>query len=639
MPGPLESRRRLGKRSIGGLNALQNPSGLPDWSLPVLDLSKWNWVPPTPLTLRQEKLQETDQPAGWPSIPLPRWLAEWVHTGDEATDTTGVGHIEGKAAVLGSRNAVGLLDGFQSIVHSGTLEEVDRACHALCRRLESDRVLFTGPEEQQNEVLDSLYNLSVAINVRFVDSSAGAVSLLAQVYSSLLASGAGISDKLGPDTSHRLLAQIVKIPVSDALCETLELFLRAVAPTTLREMDSILLDVLNKFFLFWSQEMPSHTQIKSLAGALSVLDQSTAKPLLRRAHMALLAQGDTGEIGCHARYAWLSILARTSVFKFTEFTKALSALFGKPTMAADISSRDICELLLDNWTSNRRLQHPRRVRDIYGKLTANDDSLSSGALAYALYTCDKHWEAKIVQIRDCLKMVGYLADFSTSLRHLSQSLAQQDQRLPPRLLRRLMPLCKDHRTALELHDLFAKLTTSFKGRQPRDSSVWEQYLLAAVSDGSTHAAEVCKLLRLCKKNEQTATVAEKLAFSFANSDQLDDRAALRYVTECATFLLRGGDKLPTMALEAIYRVVTRDLTRADWGRTSRLRWLVNTVHRECGSEMADKVAVMLHRWRTNIGTFKAREQRRLEQEERELEFRQQLREEKRVVQDEHSGAI
>jgi hypothetical protein len=132
-------------------------------------------------------------------------------------------------------------------------------------------------------------------------------------------------------------------------------------------------------------------------------------------------------------------------------------------------------------------------------------------------------------------------------------------------------------------------------------------------------------------------VAERLALSFANSDQLDDRAALRYVTECASFLVRGGDKLPTMALEAIYRVVTRDLTRADWGRTSRLRWLVNTVHRECGPEMADKVAVMLHRWRTNIGTFKAREHRRLEQEERELELREQLQDERRVLEAEQRG--
>lgn len=638
MPGPLESRRRLGKRSIGGLNALQNPSGLPDWSLPVLDLSRWSWEPPTPLSLRQEKLQETEQPPGWPSIPLPRWLAEWVQPADEEIDITTAGSVVGedKATVLRSKNSVGLLDEFQSFVHSGPLEHVTRACHALCRRLESDRILFSGQEEDKDEVLDSLDTLWVALHARFGGSSNDAMSIVAQVYSSLLASGSRTPATLDGNISQRLLAQLARIPASDALCQILELFVRAVAPTALRDMESTLLDVLNKFFLLWSREMPSHTQIDLLAGALSVIEQSAAKPLLRQAQLALLAQ-DPVETACHARYAWLSILARTSVFKFTEFTKALSALLGKPTMAATISSRDICELLLDNWTSNRRLQHPQRVRDTYQRLTSYDDSLSSGALAYAIYTCDKHWEAKIVQMRTCLKMVGHLAEFSTSFKRLSRLLAQQDQRLPPRLLRRLVPLCKDHRAALQLHDLYAKLPTSSRERQPRDSAVWENYLLAAVSDSSTHAAEVCKLLKLCKKNDQTIIVAKKLAYSFANSDQLDDRAALRYVTECATFLLRGGDKLPTMALEAIYRVVTRDLTRADWGRTSRLRWLVNTVHRECGPEMADKVAVMLHRWRTNIGTVKSREQRRLEQEERELEFTEELLGERTVVEAEQRG--
>ncbi|EAA35029.1 hypothetical protein GE21DRAFT_2521 [Neurospora crassa] len=48
VPGPLEARRRLGKRNLGDLNALQCPPTPPPWAFPYpVDLSQWNWEPPS----------------------------------------------------------------------------------------------------------------------------------------------------------------------------------------------------------------------------------------------------------------------------------------------------------------------------------------------------------------------------------------------------------------------------------------------------------------------------------------------------------------------------------------------------------------------------------------------------------------
>lgn len=48
MPGPLEARRRLGKRNLGDLNALQCPPTPPPWAFPYpVDLSQWKWEPPS----------------------------------------------------------------------------------------------------------------------------------------------------------------------------------------------------------------------------------------------------------------------------------------------------------------------------------------------------------------------------------------------------------------------------------------------------------------------------------------------------------------------------------------------------------------------------------------------------------------
>ncbi|KAK3395891.1 hypothetical protein B0T20DRAFT_463458 [Sordaria brevicollis] len=48
VPGPLEARRRLGKRNLGDLNALQCPPTPPPWAFPYpVDLSQWKWEPPS----------------------------------------------------------------------------------------------------------------------------------------------------------------------------------------------------------------------------------------------------------------------------------------------------------------------------------------------------------------------------------------------------------------------------------------------------------------------------------------------------------------------------------------------------------------------------------------------------------------
>lgn len=627
MPGPLESRRRLGKRQIGGLNALQNPSGLPDWSLPVIDLSKWSWEPPTPFSLRQEKLHDSGQPSGWVSVALPRWLAEWIEPNNEEPETQAAGATEGQNPVLHSTNPVEVLDGFQSLVYSRPLDELVLACKALCNRLGDDARLVAGLAENKEEVLDALDNVWVALDARSGLSSDDALFLFAQFYSSALASQfttpTSPHHTLGTQLSHRLLAQLAKLPASDQLCELLQLAMKAVAPNYSADIEPLLLSILNKFFISWSQGTPSQGQTQLISDALSMLDPSAANALRKKAELVLLEQSQPPERMCYARYAWLGIVARVSAFKFPTFKSELQLLFEEPSMAATISSRDICELLLAQWTTHGKLQHPKRVRDIFSSMSAQDDPISFGALSHALYTCERHWADQLLQLRQCLKVVGRVGEIPASFIELRRFLLQQEHTIHPRLLRKLVPICQDYRVALRLHELYTELPAPSKGGQ-WDSSVWEQYLEAAVADHSTHPADVCKLLKLCKKNEHTTIIAAKLATSFAHADGLSDRAALRYVTECKTFLQRGGDKLPQMALDAIYRVVSRDLTRGEMGRTARLRWLVNTVHREGGPEMAEKAAVMLRGWRINVKKVQVREQRQLEKEDREREFDEQV---------------
>ncbi|KAI5866595.1 hypothetical protein GGS23DRAFT_593337 [Durotheca rogersii] len=56
VPGPMENRRRLGRRRMGELNFGQPQCAAPPWGLESLaDLTQWKWTPPTP----SERLRES----------------------------------------------------------------------------------------------------------------------------------------------------------------------------------------------------------------------------------------------------------------------------------------------------------------------------------------------------------------------------------------------------------------------------------------------------------------------------------------------------------------------------------------------------------------------------------------------------
>jgi hypothetical protein len=55
-PGPLESRRRLGKRTLAAIHSEQAQATLPPWALGRLpDLTRWSWEPPTELAVREKR--------------------------------------------------------------------------------------------------------------------------------------------------------------------------------------------------------------------------------------------------------------------------------------------------------------------------------------------------------------------------------------------------------------------------------------------------------------------------------------------------------------------------------------------------------------------------------------------------------
>lgn len=479
-----------------------------------------------------------------------------------------------------------------------------QACDDICLQVKNSTVAVA----DRGPLVESLSGVLGALVERFGGSSY-ALSLFMPLYSSVVerlfpASGSEPSTQ-DYEISRSLLKQLLDLNAGDDLCQLFELTMRYIPP---KERDSVSAHVeafLDKIFPSWSEAAintdASQVQVEGIANALSLL--SWSKPsVFRAAERLLLKLPGSPEQQCQVRCSWLRVLAHLPVLGSNALLKAFATLLGDRAVAAAVSNRDLCKLLLQHWSSTGRIRRPERVGDLFEQLSSSDESMGISALAHALYTLDGTWETRIVELCGVLRETGRIEDLATAFRGHAQH-----QTLHPRLLRKVAVSCGDHRVALALHDLYRKIPRA-KRHKAWSEEIWSRYLDQAVRDPSTSISDVWRLLRLCKPSEETADIAARLAYEQAHSGTLSTRATLRRVEECITFLQMGGKGLPPRALIAAYRVVTKDLAEKDWGRTSRLMWFVDLVRRECGAEKAEECRNMLRSWRQLVGRVKAQEE-------------------------------
>ncbi|OIW34413.1 hypothetical protein CONLIGDRAFT_4032 [Coniochaeta ligniaria NRRL 30616] len=587
-PGPLESRRRLGKRRIGALNAGYAPSALPDWSLPnALDLSKWKWEPPTLLSVREENRQAQLQLAQ-------HWLGKWLVPPSIREESK---NLEPPAPLT----LLESLDQFQLRISAGPFPDLIQACDDICLQLKDN----TEPLADKSLFVESLDGILEALQARF-GSSSHALTLFAQLYSAVVvrifASPTETPSSMDPEVCQCLLNQLLNLPVGDELCNLFELTMRFIPAKHSDSVETHVEALLGKFLLSWGDTAAcshvSHVQIMSMSSALSRLSPSKTS-VFEAAKRLLLQQSGSLEQLYHVRYAWVSVLARLPRLRTDALLEGLSTLLGDRPPAATVSSMDLCRFLLQHWSCTRKVRSSERVRELFQELSSLGEPMGIGALAHALYTLNSHWQPRITELCNVLKGRGRFNDLIRSFTELAQH-----QDLHPRLLWKVAVVCDDYRVALRLHEIWNQSASS--RHQAWGEELWPRYLDQAVCDPSTSITDVWKLLRLCKPTQKTAEIAAKLAYETAHSDNMSNRATFRKVSECIAYLQESGEGLPPHALIAVYRVVTRDLAEGDWGRTSRLVWFLNLVRRECGAEKAEECRNMLRSWRQLVGRAKAR---------------------------------
>ncbi|CAK7240292.1 MAG: hypothetical protein STHCBS139747_001730 [Sporothrix thermara] len=141
VPGPLESRRRLGKRQMTDQLSPQlslNPAGSmlpPAWALPnAPDLRQWQWTPPRDASEWAQGLSLLSRQAGtaaksgtslFPSFGMPKWLTDLGSDLAESTDAAAAEQQQKPARAVMAQQLYTKLDAWRET--AATLSETDFA--------------------------------------------------------------------------------------------------------------------------------------------------------------------------------------------------------------------------------------------------------------------------------------------------------------------------------------------------------------------------------------------------------------------------------------------------------------------------------------------------------------------------------
>ncbi|KAL6873210.1 hypothetical protein J3F83DRAFT_732470 [Trichoderma novae-zelandiae] len=180
--------------------------------------------------------------------------------------------------------------------------------------------------------------------------------------------------------------------------------------------------------------------------------------------------------------------------------------------------------------------------------------------------------------------------------------------------RTIATACDDHRLALQLYETVrARL-----GHGSRITSwgweAWVPYLERIIKDPEITRPlhwEVLDLPRLttpsdappeeiAREIQAKMALVDRIGQWYTEAPHLNERQLLRRLQRCVGVERALTRAISPQVLARVAEVVTRDLQRGAWGRTTRLRWLLGMVAQTHGEEQAGDVSRTLEGWRRMV---------------------------------------
>ncbi|GKT48283.1 uncharacterized protein ColSpa_08464 [Colletotrichum spaethianum] len=621
VPGPLENRRRLGKRKMTDLHMNTQPT-LPPWAIEFpVDLSQWKWQPPTQRSSEKNRDLQSQQSQPVPSRIL-QWWTNKVEPKEEELDRIGAEHQSGiefhrqlakaRAAVAASTpNAIGpayynFIGSLQEDLKMGVLdsEAVDMAVSTFPSSL-----IDTGVDGE-------VVNASI------------------EMFLSAVVNGIASSKVLGPSEFdarlwNLLLNRISQLPANDATILLFQTTLDAIPRQYVNDAHEGIVAAVQALAV---SQLPGRGRAADIGVALRCLSPTDHGALLDGMEAAIY-EGSAAfeeETRQKLRFLWLQTLAHMPHVDTSYLLDACvrSAYFDGERFS--LVGRDLSRLLIQYWATRGFLSEHKAVEAAWDRDSSNHPELNFAWLA--THICDLEPRgyrngrqvAVLMSFFRVLRRLGREKELMASL----QSFCETREKVTILPFKLLAMASRDHNAALEIFMFLETHATKLDGKLKAQWNwmSWMHYVKPMIEDKSVNPLVIWKLVncgvgrsfrktvqqpqRLMKKRTR---LMENMALWFSQADHFTDAMALRQVCRCVGWLRGHNIALSDKVLVALLSVVTREFKRGEFGRTSRLAWFLDLLEQHQGPDERRAVAQVLQRWRITNGDLYAVAKRRAEE--------------------------
>ncbi|ETS88044.1 hypothetical protein PFICI_01872 [Pestalotiopsis fici W106-1] len=462
VPGPLENRRRTGKRHMGELNFGHLNAPAPFWELAnAVDLTQWKWTPPSSFEARHAQQEQGESKSFLAS------LQSWV----SRTQTPSTAYADGLDPFLPS---IASVEAVAPVSSPDAVRVVERAATPSARELPSATLNGTFDAEWLNEkALDAMFpeqfsddTLTIFCNGLYTavaeetidrDTLASFLKRITDAAYNLAANSNGtitikrcsslllrlyttINDGLHAtsnardgyfDDDYKVFATLL-VATSRLEINSLVLFGKIMANIPAERLVqckySIVMNI-NGFLDALSQHAISNEkkerktivrQITKMAGCLSSLDSRISQHqwILQRISLHLLNQLEANPIGHEAsrcnlmRSAWLQLLARLPQVE-DDYLVEVCNMLESSSSAGPLTQRQICELFLTRINSRYSVKH---ISNVNRQLKSSPESACYATVSSSLWKTGQHRYLKM--LANLLQRLGRQQD----IRHVAHGL-------------------------------------------------------------------------------------------------------------------------------------------------------------------------------------------------------------------------
>lgn len=599
-PGPMESRRRMGKRHMTAVMSDSRSAASP-WSIELpLQPGEWKWEAPTEPgnRVRNENKfslrRNMDRLIGWlenPDEDTPTTTSITSTDQPRAVEATMVSSFQRSLTELHQRlGAIDLADSDERAVWVACKPFSDHIQHSIRENMITSDDMIIALDPFDSQIKDQLtVGLLDAIRARM------ATQLVRAIYISR------------PDKEHdRYADRFWKASVNllremgTQQFQTYFYFFRLAQciPRKRHERLSkaLVFDMIAAYVEFQASLPFPHKHSTNhniiLSAAIKHLDRERPQ-LIWEAVLEILSQRHTGE--------HLTRLQRQAVMTMS--------------FSPYVTSRECFEMYPSEWTSTDAFLYTKgrlwATRCFQRNSVPSFIHLDVAGLDWASIV--KHiWDAPETERKILLKHLCRSTIKTGQFRTMAEQLVEK---MPwnTRLFREIAIASGNYRKARLLWRLVRDKSGITYIIRCWDWTAWTPYVEAMIKDPDMNIRFIWRVLALnwgqpnkadpgralCGINSQTELL-ELMARWFLEADHLSERQTLHCIQECLAVYQSIDKNLSPQIILCMVEVILRDLERGNYGRQERLAWMVRLIKKHLGDEEADKVLFQLRGWRWTI---------------------------------------